>query len=386
MPAGPRAVLAAATGAQAAVSLVAFGLGSIGPQLRDELGVGLALLGAMLTANLLGSGLFVIPAGAAVDRYGARPMTLVGTALGVAGLVGAAFAPSAGLLIAFLFLSGVGSSIVPIAGMGAIFRTYGAARRAWALGVRQMGVPLGGVTSAVALPLLAHAGGVRLALLVAAGMLGMLGTAFALVAGEPPERGAVRQRIAVLRILLLPGMGRLLAVAACYIVVLQAVLAYAVPSARDAGLSVLAAGAVFFALQVGAGVARIAWGRIADIGGGGRRTRTLAEAGWVGGAGALLFALGLHAGVAAAIPAAIVLAFGALGWNALVYVIAGERVPLASAAQAVSVAATVIFVLSAVATPPLGALAGLVGWDAFWAICAGVCVSGALVARTLRGA
>lgn len=384
--ASSRAVLTAATGAQAAVSLVAFGLGSIGPQLREEHGVGLTVLGAMLTVNLLGSGLFVIPAGVAVDRYGARPATLLGTVLGVAGLAGAAFAPSAWLLIAFLFLSGVGSSIVPIAGMGAIFRAYGAARRAWALGVRQMGVPLGGVTSAVALPLLAHAGGVRLALLVAAGMLGVLGAAFALVAGEPPEPGAVRQRIAVLRILLLPGMGRLLAVAACYIVVLQAVLAYAVPSARDAGLSVLAAGAVFFALQVGAGVARIAWGRIADSGGGGRRTRTLAEAGWVGAAGALLFALGLHAGVAAAIPAAIVLAFGALGWNALVYVIAGERVPLARAAQAVSVAATVIFVLSAVATPPLGALAGLVGWDAFWAICAGVCLSGALVARTLRGA
>ena len=330
--ASSRAVLVAATGAQASVSLVAFGLGSIGPAApRGATASASPLLGAMLTANLLGSGLFVIPAGVAVDRYGARPATLLGTALGVAGLAGAAFAPSAGLLIAFLFLSGVGSSIVPIAGMGAIFRAYGAARRAWALGVRQMGVPLGGVTSAVALPLLAHAGGVRLALLVAGrGRSECSAPPSRWSPASRPEPGAVRQRIAVLRILLLPGMGRLLAVAACYIVVLQAVLAYAVPSARDAGLSVLAAGAVFFALQVGAGVARIAWGRIADSGGGGRRTRTLAEAGWVGAAGALLFAVGLHAGVAAAIPAAIVLAFGALGWNALVYVIAGERVPLAS--------------------------------------------------------
>ena len=382
--ASSRAVLAAATGAQAAVSLVAFGLGSIGPQLRDELGVGLALLGAMLTANLLGSGLFVIPAGVAVDRYGARPTTLLGTALGVAGLVAAAFAPSAGLLIAFLFVSGIGSSIVPIAGMGAIFRTYGAARRAWALGVRQMGVPLGGVTSAVALPLLAHAGGVRLALLVAAGVLGALGTAFALVAGEPPEAGAAGQRPALLRILRLPGMGRVLAVAAFYIVVLQAALAYAVPSARDAGLSVLAAGAVFFAVQVAAGLGRIVWGRVADAGGGRRRIRTLVDVGWVGAAGALLFALGLHAGAAAALSAAVVFAFGAFGWNALVYVIAGERVPLALAAQAVSVAAAVVFVLSAAATPPMGALAELVGWDAFWAICAGLCACGALVARTLR--
>lgn len=366
------------------MSLVAFGLGSIGPQLREELGVGLAALGAMLTANLLGSGLFVIPAGVAVDRYGARATTLVGTALGVSGLVAAAFASSAALLVAFLFLSGIGSAIVPIAGMGSIFRVYAVTRRAWALGVRQMGVPLGGVTSAVALPLLAHAGGVRLALLVAAGLLGLLGTAFALVAGG--QRAAARQRPAVLRILSLPGMGRLLVVAACYVVVLQAVLAYAVPAARDAGLSALAAGAVFFAVQVTAGVARVTWGRLADAAGGGRRVRTLAEAGAVGATGALLFVLGLHAGVAPTLLAAVVFAFGALGWNALVYVIAGERVPLSSAAQAVAVAATLVFVLSAAATPPMGALAELVGWDAFWAICAGLCACGALVARTLRDA
>lgn len=379
-----RLVLATATAAQASVSLVAVGLPAIGPEIQAELGIGLTVLGAVLTANLLGSGLFLVAAGVWVDRYGSRPTTLLGTAVGAAGLVGAAFAPSLPVLLAALFVSGIGSAIVPIAGMGAIFRAFPVARRAWALGVRQMGVPLGGVTAALVLPPLARAGDVRLALLVAAVALTVLGTAFAALAEDAGAPGDERPRFAVGRILRLSGMGRLLLVAACYIVVLQSVLAYVVPASRDAGLSSFAAGAVFLAVQITAGVARIVWGRIADAGGGARRTRTLAEAGWVAAAGGVVFAAALHAGPGAVIPAAILLAFGALGWNALVYVSAGEKAPPELAAQAVSVAATLVFVLSAVSTPPMGALAEHLGWDAFWTACAVLAAGGALVAATLR--
>ena len=381
----PRVVLATATGAQAAVSLIAFGLPAIGPELQEEFEIGLTGLGAVLTANLLGSGLFLIAAGVAVDRYGARVTTLSGTALGVAGLVTAAFAPSTAVLLATLFVSGVGSAIIPIAGMGAIFHAFPVTRRAWALGVRQMGVPLGGVTAAVILPALTHAGGARLALLFAAAAVGAFGAAFALLGGDGPAFAAARARPELRRILRLPGMGRLLLVAAFYIVVLQSALAYVVPAARDAGLSAFAAGATFFAVQITAGVARIAWGRIADAGGGSRRVRSLIEAGWVAAAGGALFAVALHGGAAVVIPAAVVFAFGALGWNALVYVSAGEKAPLELAAQAVSVAATLIFVLSALSTPPMGALAEHVGWDAFWLVCAALSACGAIVAGTLRG-
>jgi MFS family permease len=366
------------------VSLVAFGLPSIGPVLRAEFGLSLAALGAVLTANLLGSGLFLIATGVAVDRYGSRPTTLAGTALGAAGLAAAAFAPSSALLLAMLFLSGIGSATVPIAGIGAVFRAFPVDRRAWALGVRQMGVPLGGVSAAVALPPLAHAGGVRVALLFAAGALAVFGTTFALAGRQAPGPAIAPARPALRRILRLAGMRRLLLVAALYIVVLQSALAYVVPSARDAGLSAFAAGATFFAVQVTAGVARIVWGRIADAGGGSRRARTLAEAGWVAAAGALAFAAALHGGAAAVIAASILFAFGALGWNALVYVSAGERAPLELAAQAVSVAATLVFVLSAASTPAMGALAEHAGWDALWIVCAALAAGGALLGRALQ--
>jgi hypothetical protein len=48
------------------------------------------------------------------------------------------------------------------------------------------------------------------------------------------------------------------------------------------------------------------------------------------------------------------------------------------------VAATVVFVVSAVATPPMGALAEAAGWDAFWPAAAALAACGALVAATLR--
>jgi MFS family permease len=382
--ASPRVVLTGAASAQAAVSLVAFGLPSIGPDLRVEYGLSLAALGAVLTANLLGSGVFLVPAGIVVDRYGSRRPLVAGTLLGSLGLVGSAFAPSTGVLLVTLFLSGIGSAIVPVAGFGALFRAYGPARRGFALGVRQMAVPLGGTIAAVVLPGLEALGGVRLALLSCAGAMLVLGLAFALVADESPPAGE-RPRVAVHRLVRAPGMLRLLLVAAFYIVVLQSVLAYTVPSVRDSGYSSLVAGATFFVLNVTAGVARIAWGRVADRHDGGRRARTLVEAGAVGALGAVLFTVALHVGTAAVIAAMVVLAFGALGWNALVYVSAGEKAPPEVAAQAVAIAAALIFVVSAVCTPPMGALAAGVGWTAFWLVLSGLAAAGAFLALGLRG-
>ncbi|MFN8187628.1 MAG: MFS transporter [Gaiellales bacterium] len=391
MRASPRVVLLTATAAQAASSLVTFGLPAISPELRDAYDLSLTALGVILTVTLLGSGLMLIPAGVAVDRYGSRRLTLLGTGLAVTGLLVAAFTTGTVLLASMLFVCGVGSAIIPIAGIGALFHAFEPSRRAWALGVRQMAVPLGGVVGAIVLPSLAHTGGVRPCLVLAAVALAGCGTAFGLLTGDDRPAPHVGRRppglLHGLRAILgLPGMGRLLLCAALLVVVLQAVLVYGIPSARDAGLSRFAVGAMFFAVQITAGVARVVWGRIADRGGGTRRIRTLVEAAALGSAGTVVFAAALHAGPVAVIPASVLLAFGALGWNALVYVRAGEMAPQALAAQAVAIAATLVFTLSAVSTPPMGALAQAAGWDVFWLVCAGLCALAAVVAWTLRRA
>jgi MFS family permease len=378
-----RVVLIAASAAQVAVSFVTFGLPAIGPELREEFGLGLPGLGAVLTAAFLGSGLALLASGVAVDRLGSRSAMAVGTLLGASALLTAALADTAWSFGIALVVFGVGSSVVTIAGVGALFRAYPVERRAWALGVRQMAVPLGGMLGALLVPALEAVGGVTTVLLSAAAAVGLTGAAFAL-AGDSLRAG--RQVRGFRTVLSAPGMRRLLVVASFYILVLQAALVYALPAARAAGLSALAAGAMFFAMQAAAGVARVVWGRIADRDAGGRRARTLAEAGLVAAAGALLFAAALHEGASLAVPAAVALGLGALGWNALVYVSAGERAPPELAGRSVAVAATVIFGLSALATPPLGVLAHEAGWDAFWLTVAVLALVGSAIAGTIARA
>src|SRR5205085_10953564 len=126
-------------------------------------------------------------------------------------------------------------------------------------------------------------------------------------------------------------------------------------SVRAAGMSAFWASATYVAVNLAAMVSRIVWGRIADRASGGRRVRTLVETGAVAAAGALLFAAALHVAAEAVVAAALVFSFGALGWNAIRYVSAGERAPAEFAGRSFAVAATVGFVVSGLCTPPLGA-------------------------------
>ncbi len=375
-------VLVAASAAQASVSVVNFGLPAIGPALASEYGLSLFELGAVLGAGLLGAGVALVPAGIAVDRVGIRLALVASTIVAVLGLLVAAAVTAPGAFYLALFVFGLGSAAVTVGGAGALFRVYPPARRGWALGVRQTAVPLGGTLGAIGFPLLEAAGGVRLALLVTTAAVGITGVAFALVVGGG-RAAATRVSRPFRTIWRAPGMTRLLAVAACYIVVLQALLAFIVPAVRAAGYTAFAASVAYFAINVAAMTARIAWGKVADRDAGARRSRTLVEVGLVATGGALLFAGALHVGPVATVAAAVLFGVGALGWNALVYVSAGERAEPALAARSVAVAATVVFVLSGLATPALGALVDAVGWDALWVATACTAAAGVLLASRL---
>jgi hypothetical protein len=65
------------------------------------------------------------------------------------------------------------------------------------------------------------------------------------------------------------------------------------------------------------------------------------------------------------------------------YVSAGERASAELAARSVAVAATVVFVISGLATPLLGALADVAGWDGLWVTTAVIAALGAALAIRL---
>jgi MFS family permease len=208
------------------------------------------------------------------------------------------------------------------------------------------------------------------------------GLAFAVVAG-PGQRVTLP---AASRFALPAGLPRLLAVGALYVSALGGVLAFTVAASEDAGLSETEAGIVLACLNIGAGAGRVIWGRIADGAGGTRRVRTLVELGIFGTVAALAFPVLVHLGPVTAVVAALALAFGALGFNGLVYLIAGELGGRLHAGAAVGVASTVVFTVGAVVGPVYGVLVEQAGYDAMFVVVAAVMLAGAVVARGLHGA
>jgi MFS family permease len=378
---GHRALLGASA-AQAAISFIVLGLPAIGPVLRERFSLSLAALGALLATMQLGSGLALIPAGRAVDRWGARFTTRAGTGLAATGLALAAIGHSTPTLFVGLFLAGVGAAIVPVSGAGAIFRNYPARKRAWALGVRQMAVPVGGMIAAVTIPALDGIGGTELVLGVGAVMVGLIGLGFSAVSDG--IRVQHDDSVGIVRgVWHGPGLKRLFVVTIAYLFVLQTVLVYTVPAMHAAGFSTFEAGLTYFIVNVTAIVSRIAWGRIADRDEGTRRIRSLVESGLMSSIGALGFGLALHGGLGFVLPAVIFYSFAALGWNAVVYALAGEWTTPELAGRSFSIAATVVFVGSALVSPAVGALAESAGWDALWVVAAVVGLVGTAAARAL---
>lgn len=373
----PRTTLIIAVIAQAAVSVVQFGLPAIGVEIQNRFDLGPAGFGAVFAAVGLGSAVALIPAGMLVDRFGARPVLLIGAAINFCAYLAASVAPNAALFAAAIFLAGIGSSAVPVAGMSSLLREFPPERRGIALGWRQLAVPMGGAIGAAALPLLAHVGGVRLALIVTALATASTASVFAWLSAAGV--GTAR-RMRLDGALTARGMRPLLVVGLLYVYALGASLTYIVAAARDDGLGKAEAGALFVVLNLSAAASRLVWGRMADRGGGTRRVRTLIECGMLGAVAGLAMAPVLHVGVVLAVPVTVALGFGCFGWNGVLYVTAGELVGPDRAARAVGVASTMVFGAGALAAPVSGLVAEHAGYDVMWLTAAASSAAGAAFA------
>jgi MFS family permease len=387
----PRRLLVLALACQASISIVQWGLGVIAPDLQERYGLTAASLGALVNATALGNAVALIAAGALVDRSGPRrPLLFAGSTCGLLLVAGALLTNPAGLGIA-LFASGVAGAVVAVAATVSVFHGFPPERRGFALGMRQMSVALGGLLAALLLPLAVHLSGVSLAL----GMSGVLTAATAIVFAldlphgplVPPD--ARRRIVAPFAVLAEPGMGRLLVISLLYICALDTVLTFSVPALRDGGASAGAGSLLFALVSIGAMVARVGWGRLADAGGGRRRVATLRDVGILACAAAVLTWVVWPHGTAIRIAALVVLSFGALGFNGVLYLIAGEIAGAARAGQAVALVSTALFGGAALAAIPLGALADAEGYRSLWLATAvaaglGVLVTYGLESRPLR--
>ncbi|MBI2684437.1 MAG: MFS transporter [Actinobacteria bacterium] len=379
---GERRLLTFAVLSQASISIASWGLGALGPELRTEFGLSAAGLGALLGASFVGNAAVLVPAGGLVDRVGPRRPLIVGGLSSGVMLVLAGLAERVWLVGALLLAFGLTSSFVAVAGTVSIFHGFDSGRRGMALGVRQMAVSGGGLAAAVLLPVLAAVGGVRLALIGSGFLAAVFATAFGLASTSGPlaTRREAPYATGVLR---LPGMGRLLAIAFAYVSVLVAVLNFSVPAIRDEGAPRGVGSALFAIVSVAAMVGRLVWGRIADLGGGTRRRATLRDLGLLAAVGAGAYWLVGPLGPAAQLPVMLVFAFGAMGGNGLLYLMAGELAGPDRAGRAVGLMSTMLFGGGAVAAIPLGFLADHAGFSALWPAAAALALAGVLLTHGL---
>jgi sugar phosphate permease len=372
---------------QASLSIVQWGGGALAPALQERFDLSAAGIGALLGATSAGNAAALVLAGGVIDRSGPRrPLMLGGVACGGL-LIAGGLAGGLPALAVLLALSGVAGALVSVAGAISVFHGFPVERRGLALGVRQTAISSGGLIAAVLLPTLAALGGVPLALVVCGALTAATALAFGLATPPGPLAAAGgRRRFAPVAVLRTPGMLQVLAVGVLMVTALTCVLTFAVPAARNEGWSAAEASALFAVVSVAAMAARLTWGRIADRGGGTRRRETLRDVGLVASAGALLYWVAEPFGVAPALIAMAVFSFGALGFNGVLYVVAGELAGSDRAGQAVGLTSMALFGGSAIAAVPLGLLADTAGYAALWPAAAIAAGLGVLVAARIPSA
>ncbi|MEQ0558133.1 MFS transporter [Amycolatopsis sp. NEAU-NG30] len=130
-----RAVLAAVCLALMAVVASVSGLNVAQPQLAVGFGVAQSTVLAVLNSYPVTLAALLLPLGAAGDRWGRKPVLLTGLGLFGAANVVAAFAPSAGILLAARVLTGVGAAMIMPVTLAVITSSFPDEERSRAIGV-----------------------------------------------------------------------------------------------------------------------------------------------------------------------------------------------------------------------------------------------------------
>ena len=331
--------LGVTTFTQAASSAVTSALGPIAPLLMAEFAISRAQVGLVQTSIYLSGTWSAMIGGRVADRAGER------SALIVSGIITGAAAVASGLVVPFwaflavAFVVGIGTGVQNPAGSAAVMRWFPPRRRALAMGIRQTGVPVGGVLAATAWPWVATIWGWRTAYILA-GVMALAGTALIALTYWDPEReagagSATRSMRDLMR------DRRLWLLALTYngqITAQYSVSVYFVLFLHEAlDLTLIAASGLLGVVSVVAIGGRIGWGLVSDNLFGGARRPVLALIAFLTLVSMLTAAaLPAHAPRALALLLAVMIGFTAFSWTGIYGTMAIELAGRASAASAVA--------------------------------------------------
>jgi sugar phosphate permease len=373
-------ILAVGVGAQASLSALQQGLPALGPALRETYSLSLSEVGLVLASASWGILATMLAWGWLADRTSER--VVISTGLGIAGLVliATSFADSLTSLMLGLVTAGAFGAASASASGRAVIGWFPRTERGFALGVRQMAVPLGGALAALTFPAL----GVHGAMLALAVGCFLGAGAAAIWLREPPPAPANRPKVDSPPPLRDPRVWRLSISSGLLVCAQVAMLAFVVLFLHDhRGVGVGTAAAFLATIQILSAAGRLVAGRRSDAMG--RRIIPLRRHALT--MTALLLATALLADAPMFLLAPVLLCTGVLtmSWNALSFTATAELSGRDRAGTALGLQGTIMRTLSAGAGFGFGTLVAATSWPAAFALLALLPLAGWVLLHPLVG-
>jgi MFS family permease len=253
-----------------AASLLIVAIGTLLPYVLQAFPEERAHIGLLVTAFFAGSTLLTAVSGAATDRFGDKAVLIVcGIVMGAALIVSAAFVGFFWLAVC-MFVYGIGYAAINPVGSHAILFFFKPEERGLAMGVRQMGVPLGGVAGAIIISTMAEYFGYRGALLTSGIIVLAVTLGAAALYREPPQLYGqpVKAGVLLKDMLQIAREPRLLLITLTCMILFAAQVAlmafFPLTLVNEVHVSAGFAALVFVVAQFAAAAGRLIWGWLSD--------------------------------------------------------------------------------------------------------------------------
>ena len=357
-------ILALIMAAQTMANVGPLGIPSIAPLIREDLGLSMAQAGSFLSAYYIGAALMSLPAGWMADRWGVLMTMVVGQAIIAGGLFGVAGSGAFSLLTAIMACAGAGYGMLNPTTAKAAMAWFPRRQRATAVGLKQVGLPLGGAVGALVMPPLALWLGWRSTVTVPASLIAALALLTWLLYRDPPSTSVAVSgtsaggRMSLARVLANRDLW-LVSISTLVFAGMQTVwMSFLVLYLTDVlRLSLVQAGRYLVIAQVAGMAGRVIFGMLSDGLFDGRRRIVLVIAGVGSTACSLVMAeTGPQTGAWVLAPLALAFGFFGIGWNGVQHTLLAELVGPRGAGTAVGLGLS-ISSLGVSVCPPLFGLA-----------------------------
>jgi len=354
-------VLALITGMHAMNIFSGRSIVPLSPLIQSELELSHTQIGLFTSVYFAGAFCSSFPMGWLVDKIGVYWTMPLGQLIVGTFIFSISFADSFILICIMLFLAGIGHAAINPATAKVVMAWFPLKRRAIAMGFKQTGVPIGGASAAFLLPALSVNLGWRNALVIS-GLVSIVSVVLSFLFYRKPVYEKQNYFPASLTVSRLPAIMKnrdimLLSVLMIGFLMLQSSLeTYLVLFCIDVlNLTLITAGLMLSATQIGAVIGRVGWGPVSDILLRARRKIVLIIIGAISSVMCFSFAL-LGSHMPLWIIGVLVLIFGAcaIGWNAIYIVLVVELAGRGREGRALGISLTIAFIGHLIGPPIFG--------------------------------